>query len=73
MIATIAPPTTCPRCGATLRPEDARWLAGPPGYLPALRWAHRRPDDGRPCHLDSGPPVGYSPPRMPPAETGVKA
>jgi hypothetical protein len=71
-IATIAPPTTCPRCGATLRPEQARWRDAPLGYLPALRWTHKRPGDGRPCHMDSGPPIGYSPPGMPPAGAGVK-
>jgi len=62
MIATLAPPTTCPRCGAVLRPEEARWQEGAPGYLPAVRWSHRRPDNGRPCHLNTGPPVGYHPP-----------
>ena len=59
MNATLAPPTTCPRCGATLRPEQATWQAGAPGYLPQLKWTHRRPDNGRPCHLNTGPPVGY--------------
>jgi len=61
MNATVAPPTVCPRCGARLRPEQATWLPGAPGYLPAVRWSHRRPDSGRPCHLNTGPPVGYRP------------
>jgi hypothetical protein len=60
--ATLAPATVCPRCGATLRPEQATWIEGAPGYLPQLKWTHRRPDDGRPCHLGTGPPVGYRPP-----------
>jgi len=60
MNGTVAPPTVCPRCGARLRPEQATWQAGAPGYLPTMRWTHRRPDDGRPCHLNTGPPVGYS-------------
>jgi len=61
----LAPPTVCPRCRARLRPEDARWQEGAAGYLPAVRWSHRRPDDGRPCHLNTGPPVGYRPPLAP--------
>jgi hypothetical protein len=72
VITTVAPLTTCPRCGATLRPEQATWRAAPPGYLPALRWAHQRPDNGRPCHMDSGPPLGYRPPGMSPDRAGVK-
>ena len=50
MIAASASPTACPRCGATLRPEEARWQDAPPGYQPALRWSHRRPDNGQKCH-----------------------
>jgi hypothetical protein len=49
--------TTCPRCGATLRDEDAAWLAGPPGYAPALFWVHPRPDGRGKCRLWAGPPI----------------
>lgn len=55
--------TTCPKCGATLRPEDAAWVAGPIGYAPALLWAHPRPDGKGKCRMRSGPPLAYAPAR----------
>ena len=60
MIATLAPPTTCPRCGASLQPEEARWQEGAPGYAPVLTWRHARPDGGGRCVVKTGPPLGYS-------------
>jgi hypothetical protein len=50
--------STCPRCGATLRDEDAAWLTGPKGYLPVLLWCHPRPDDGSKCRVYGGPRIG---------------
>ncbi len=47
MIATVAPPTTCPRCGARLRPEEATAYPGPPGYPPVLTWRHTTPQGGK--------------------------
>lgn len=49
----------CPRCGATLRPGDAREGLATPGYAPALVWEHRRADGGW-CRLFTGPPVGWA-------------
>ncbi len=58
MIRTLAPATICPKCGARLSPDQAQWVTnGPAGYLPAIRWPHRRPDTGASCYIDSGPPL----------------
>lgn len=54
--------SACPRCNAPLVLSDARWLPAPDGYLPALQWEHRRPDDGRWCRSHSGPPRPYQSP-----------
>jgi len=72
MNATVAPPTTCPRCGAALRPERAEWLSGLPGYGPVLTWRHARPDGRGRCVVKSGPPVGSSPPQALPSGRGAK-
>lgn len=49
----------CPRCGARLVAGEARVVAGPPGYAPALIWPpHERPDGRGKCRLASGLRLG---------------
>ncbi len=71
MIATVAPPSVCPRCGARLRPEQAIPGDGVPGYAPVLTWRHDRPDGRGRCVVKSGPPLGHVG-AGPPREFGAK-